>query len=171
MKATTYGELISLLNSGKTVKQLAAEKLSPYGERKTGALLREANYSYDNTAKLWQYTGDNEAPDNEPLPTTTAKRKQVTPASPSLHGDFTPEQIAALIELANERLSHEGDFTNASHSLHTRIAGLHRQAKKRKTVEISQTVSDQFDAFAAHTKFNKSDILELALLDFMERYK
>jgi hypothetical protein len=57
-------------------------------------------------------------------------------------------------------------------SLLDRIAGLDRSAEKtRKTIVINEEVAKQLDEFSKKKRINKSDLIELALLDLFDRYR
>jgi hypothetical protein len=58
-----------------------------------------------------------------------------------------------------------------SDSLLDRISGLNRAASKtRKTIVIDDNIAKQLDQFAKKKRVNKSDLIEVALLDLFERY-
>jgi predicted transcriptional regulator len=57
-------------------------------------------------------------------------------------------------------------------TLHSRIIQLDPDAKRtRKTVFLNEEVSSQLDGFSKRNRVNNSDIVELAVMDFIERYR
>lgn len=84
--------------------------------------------------------------------------------------EFTLEQILALKEIANQFINEKENETQRD-VLHKRIIKLPNEDMTRKTVVINKAVGDRLDTFASKMKFNKSDILSLALMDFLDRYE
>lgn len=82
---------------------------------------------------------------------------------------FTSEETAVLKEMIREYMGEKKDQTSRDR-LHVRIMKLEKEGRTRKTVVMSDSVAKKFDDFAAKMRFNKSDILELALLDFISSY-
>ena len=59
----------------------------------------------------------------------------------------------------------------APDSLLERISGLNKASHKvRKTIVIDENVAKLLDQLAEEKRVNKSDLLEIALLDLFERY-
>lgn len=56
-------------------------------------------------------------------------------------------------------------------TLHERIKQFPQEEKTRKTIVIDQCIGVRFDAFYEVERLNKSDILHLALVDFMDKFK
>ncbi|EJR94664.1 hypothetical protein IKO_05932 [Bacillus cereus VDM034] len=105
------------------------------------------------------------------LQTTSQKSNFDSPKS-NTEGEikFTSEQILALKEIANQFINEQAEETHRER-LHKRIIKLPNEDMTRKTVVINKAVGDRLDAFAGKMKFNKSDILSLALADFLDRYE
>lgn len=83
---------------------------------------------------------------------------------------FTIEELAALKGFVGEYLNEKQHQTKRG-ILHKRIMNLEKTDKVRKTIVISDTVGEKLDEFAASTRFNKSDLLEIAILDLINRYE
>lgn len=90
--------------------------------------------------------------------------------SNEINSIFTPDQLNALIQIANERI-HQDQSQSMFEHLHTRIIRLHTQSKTRKTIVIDSDVADTFDAFCERMKLQKSDLIALAMIDFMDKYE
>ncbi|MEA3577717.1 hypothetical protein [Peribacillus frigoritolerans] len=48
---------------------------------------------------------------------------------------------------------------------------LEKDTKVRKTIVIHEEVGALLDSFAAQQKFNKSDLIEIAILDLIEKHR
>lgn len=88
------------------------------------------------------------------------------------HNDsaLTREEIAILKEIAQEALR-EKEYQTKRDILHKRIMGLERGETTRKTIIISEEIGEKLDEFAKQTRFNKSNLLEIAILDLINRYE
>ncbi|WP_338368073.1 hypothetical protein, partial [Enterococcus faecium] len=82
---------------------------------------------------------------------------------------FTKEELTTLKEMIQEYIQEKRNQTSRDR-LHIRIMKLQKEERTRKTVVMSESVAKKFDDFAEKMKFNKSDILELALVDFIRSY-
>ncbi|PFZ89509.1 hypothetical protein COL70_17310 [Bacillus pseudomycoides] len=105
-------------------------------------------------------------------PQVTSQESEICSSKSNAEGekDFTSEQILALKEIANQFIHEQANETNRDR-LHKRIIKLPNEDMTRKTVVINKAIGDRLDAFASKMKFNKSDILSLALLDFLDHYE
>lgn len=63
------------------------------------------------------------------------------------------------------------DNPNSTTSLYDRIKELEQDHKIRKTFALSESIAEELDQFTEREKVNKSDILHLALKDFIKQYK
>lgn len=78
---------------------------------------------------------------------------------------FAAEDIADLHEmLAEWRM--QRDKQSKYKSLHEEIKALKRENRKRKTVILSEDVANRLDALSDRERFDKSDLLEVALEHF-----
>ncbi|MGG4156895.1 MULTISPECIES: hypothetical protein [Bacteria] len=89
-----------------------------------------------------------------------------------VHTDFTPEERMVLRELIkayvlDEKTDHQGNIDD----LYKRVVTLEKGTKVRKTIVINGEVGELLDKFSEDQKINKSDILELAILDLINKYK
>ncbi|MED3985958.1 hypothetical protein P4646_18120, partial [Peribacillus simplex] len=88
----------------------------------------------------------------------------------SIHTEFTPEERAILRDLirgyvlTGEQYSHGDD-------LYQRVMTLEKGKKVRKTIVINEEVGALLDSFADQQKFNKSDLIEIAILDLIEKHR
>lgn len=86
------------------------------------------------------------------------------------HTEFTPEERAILRDLIrgyvlNDQQDSHGD------DLYHRVVTLEKGKKVRKTIVINEEVGALLDSFADQQKFNKSDLIEIAILDLVKKYK
>jgi hypothetical protein len=88
----------------------------------------------------------------------------------SINTEFTPEERAILRDLIrgyvlNDQQDSHGD------DLYQRVVTLEKGTKVRKTIVINEEVGALLDSFADQQKFNKSDLIEIAILDLVKKYK
>ena len=86
------------------------------------------------------------------------------------HTEFTSEERAILRDLIrgyvlNNQQDSYGD------DLYQRVVTLEKGKKVRKTIVINEEVGALLDSFADQQKFNKSDLIEIAILDLIKKYK
>jgi hypothetical protein len=87
-----------------------------------------------------------------------------------VHMPFTQAEIEVLKELAMERIG--GNIQTPTDPLYERVEALPNDKKVRKTIVISESVANALDKFCSKKKsINKSDVIALALMDFIERYQ
>jgi hypothetical protein len=192
------GELLDTLSqTGNTVASVAKGKVG-IGEKKLKEALHAAGYEYSNQKpKGWNYVGEGEAPlhkeildyvtkSNKPVikgaqqsnkrvgkvsqPSETVSNASMSESNKSGELYFTSAEITALKDMAQEYLTGQSDQTDRDR-LHLRIMKLEKESRKRKTVVMSESVAERFDDFADKMKFNKSDLLELAVMDFLAASK
>ena len=190
------GEVIEKLNSGTKAAELAKEL--NVGDKRMREELKRLGFEYSNSTKKWSGNDTSEkcldiniyayVPTKGTRgvkPKSQADNKKVTKISQMISPksnvnshegntegelNFTSEQILALKEIANQFINEQANETNRER-LHKRIIKLPNEDMTRKTVVINKAVGDRLDAFASKMKFNKSDILSLALNDFLDRYE
>lgn len=190
------GEVIEKLNSGTKAAELAKEL--NVGDKRMREELKKLGFEYSNSTKKWSGNDTSEKcldvniyayvptkgnrgvkpkPQNsnkEIVKTTrmSSQKSIINSSKSNIRGEiqFTPEQIIALQEIANQFINEQAEETHRER-LHKRIIKLPNEDMTRKTVVINKAIGDRLDAFAGKMKFNKSDILSLALLDFLERYE
>ncbi|MCU5020538.1 hypothetical protein OCD65_28065 [Bacillus paranthracis] len=100
---------------------------------------------------------------------TTPKRQQrnnVTTTSA-----FTEEEIRLLKELVATQKQKKPQQKGTEEPLHERIKGLVREEKARKNVFLNKGASERLEEFCKSERVNQSDIIELALEDFISKYR
>ncbi|MBT2757898.1 hypothetical protein J7E71_18595 [Mesobacillus foraminis] len=191
------GEVLdALATPGNTVARVAKEQAG-IGEKRLRTVLNTAGYEFRNKGqKGWFYIGEGQEPlekdlsDYITVSNTTAqstapinnKRQVIYSRSDLAKNDkgyqvndtlgqsqFTKEELTTLKEMIQEYIQEKRNQTSRDR-LHIRIMKLKKEERTRKTVVMSESVAKKFDDFAEKMKFNKSDILELALMDFISSY-
>jgi hypothetical protein len=189
------GEVLdALATPGNTVARVAKEQAG-IGEKRLRTVLNTAGYEFRNKGqKGWFYIGEGQEPlekdlsdyitvSNTTVQSTapTSNKRQVIYSRSDLakKGDqvndtlgqlqFTKEELTTLKEMIQEYIQEKRNQTSQDR-LHIRIMKLKKEERTRKTVVMSESVAKKFDDFAEKMKFNKSDILELALMDFISSY-
>lgn len=190
------GEVIEKLNSGTKAAELAKEL--NVGDKRMREELKRLGFEYSNSTKKWSGNDTSEEclgvniyayvptkgnrgvkPKSQNSNKEVVKVSQVSSQESSIDSPnsnkrgeikFTPEQIIALQEIANQFINEQANETHRER-LHKRIIKLPNEDMTRKTVVINKAVGDRLDTFARKMKFNKSDLLSLALLDFLECYE
>ena len=106
--------------------------------------------------------------DSHPIP-LDVNRIQTQDKS-SIHTEFTSEERAILRDLIRGSvLNNQQD--NHGDDLYQRVVTLAKGTKVRKTIVINEEVGALLDSFADQQKFNKSDLIEIAILDLVKKYK
>jgi hypothetical protein len=191
------GEVLdALATPGNTVARVAKEQAG-IGEKRLRTVLNMAGYEFRNKGqKGWFYIGEGQEPlendlsdyitvSNTTVPSTapTSNKRQVIYSRSDLARNhkgnqvndplgelqFTKEELTTLKEMIQEYIQEKRNQTSRDR-LHIRIMKLQKEERTRKTVVMSESVAKKFDDFAEKMKFNKSDILELALMDFIRSY-
>lgn len=162
------------------------------GEKRLREGLKNAGYEYSQRTKRWEYVGTSPEPlersifdfiPNAREINKTAEKGNMkatsgdkTPSKPNNNvnssGVFSAEEIAILKEMIANYKGRSSTSANDTKSLHERIMSLDTsEPRKRKTIIIRDSIAKQLDNFAEQTRFNKSDIIELAILDFIRKYE
>lgn len=91
---------------------------------------------------------------------------QVTEVSHVVHQQFTSDEVGMIREML--RSWQEASPTiQVDETLHDRIKQLPQGDKTRKTVVIDASIGKRLDDFCKAERVNKSDVLHLALMDFL----
>lgn len=192
-------EVLERLNSG--VKLVDLEKELNITSKGLGKALRQIGCFFDNSTKVWDagtataetlessifdyaaQRGNNRVTkvshkDNTEVKDSSHKSSHTSNTDAHKNNKlgelkFTPEEIAALKEMARQHISEKNAETQHTR-LQKRIMELPKRTKansKRKTVVVLDEVAEKFDAFTDKLPFDKSDIFQLAMLDFMRKYE
>ena len=180
-EAATVRSILSALrdsNLSDVAKQIDGISKDPLARA-----LNAAGYKYSNaTPRGWTFVGDADEPLDKSIfdfvkPKSSAKKshsqlitKVVTTDSRTIHGQFTEDEILAIKEMLKS-WQESAPAVEMEPTLHERIKQLPREEMTRKTIVIDQSIGDRFDVFCEAERLNKSDILQLALADFMDKFE
>ncbi|MBK5482850.1 hypothetical protein JFV29_13300 [Peribacillus sp. TH16] len=188
--------LDELSMKGNTVAKIAKNK-AKIGEKKLKEALHNTGYEYHNkNPKVWFYAGEGEQPLYQSVfefinvQTSLPVVKQDSPRKPqvnsldvksvrnegehNVHTGFTPEEVAILRDLIRIYVLDEQHKENQGDrdDLYQRVITLEKKGDKvRKTIVINREVGSLLDKFADQQKFNKSDLIEIAILDLIKKYQ
>lgn len=104
------------------------------------------------------------------------------PNSPIVHEQFTQEEVKMIKEMLKswQQFAPQGEPQGEPYGghyalkvdvtpLHDRIKALPQGDKTRKTIVIDKGIAERLDGFCKAERVNKSDILHLALMDFLDK--
>lgn len=169
--------LLERLKKGENIKGIANElAVSP---STISRKLKKLGYTWDNSTKVWNWNKEEDQPlehnlfqntiSDKPAINSHASEKKVNNVSPIIHTQFTSDEVAALKNMLKEWQGGH-PITKETETLYKRIKSIVNEDKARKTIVINKSITDRLDAFSESEKVNKSDVIELALIDFFEKY-
>jgi hypothetical protein len=187
--------------TGNTIAKVAKEKVGVGEKKLKAVLHNAGYEYRNSGQKGWYYVGEGEEPlyksvfefieskrkpkVKQTSPASGLNVKETSPSSsqPAVFDvnrgrnegepDFTPEEKAILKELIRAYVLDEKPDNQGSRDddLYQRVFALEKGKKVRKTIVINEEVGALLDRFADQQKFNKSDLIEIAILDLVEKYK
>lgn len=105
-------------------------------------------------------------------PRSNSSNAKVIERSPAVHEQFTPNEIQMIKEMLKNWQEKQGEAPEGvEQPVHERIKNLPDNKKTRKTIVIDNEIGKQLDEFCKVEKVNKSDVLHLALKDFLNQFK
>jgi len=178
--------ILEALAEGNKAEAIAKE-LEGISQKPFLNALREAGYNYSNKApKGWHYVGEGAEPldksifdyvkrRSSPKKSTspvihkgfTQSNNEVTVNSSMIHPLFTDDEVSMIKEM----LKSWKEAVPVGESVYDRIKHLPQGVKTRKTIVIDESIGKRLDNFCGIEKVNKSDVLNLALIDFLEKYR
>ncbi|MFB7642051.1 hypothetical protein [Peribacillus butanolivorans] len=193
-------ELLDELSvTGNTIAKIAQDKVG-IGEKRLKNALHNAGYEYRNkNPKGWFYAKEGKEPLYQSVfefiesknslpnvkqsspdlnitlprssqPITLDVKSVINEGEKYIHTVFTPEEVTILKELIKAYVLDDQQDSQRD-DLYQRVVTLEKGNKVRKTIVINEEVGTLLDRFADQQKFNKSDIIELAILDLINKYK
>ena len=184
MKIDETATVRSILNALKDSNVSdVAKQIDGISKYPLASALNAAGYKYSSaTPRGWTFVGDSDEPldksifDFVKLKSSTKKPhsqpvpKIVTTDSHAIHGQFTEDEMRAIKEMLKS-WKESAPAIEMEPTLHERIKQLPQEDKTRKTIVIDQSIGERFDVFCEAERLNKSDILHLALADFMDKFE
>ncbi len=184
MKIDETVTLRSILNALKDSNVSdVAKQIDGISKDPLGNALNAAGYKYRSTTpRGWAFVGDGDEPLDKSIfdfvkPKSSTKKphsqpvtKAVTTDSHVIHRQFTEDEVLAIKEMLKS-WQESAPAIEIEPTLHERIKQLPQDNKTRKTIVIDQSIGERFDMFCSAERLNKSDILQLALADFMDKFE
>lgn len=195
-EAATIGNILNVLRQVDVKTSDVAKAIDGISEETLRRALNLAGYEFQNiTPKGWYYIGSGEEPTEESIfdyvqhlpyrakigsrtvPTEFTRNKiEVNATVPGavIHSQFTQNETQMLLEMLHEWQQKKQAEQNGGLeeiSLYERIKSLPGNAKIRKTIVIDELIGKRLDDFCAKEKVNKSDVMYLALMDFLNKYE
>lgn len=179
----TISNILQALNTEGLSTATVAKELQGISDKSLRHALKQAGYEFSNRKpKGWHYIGTDPEPltqqitDYLPAKPTTSDSNQKKQISHDIHNQFTQEEVTDLLHMLQEwrqqtSVQQEQQPTPLSQNVHERIKALPANDKVRKTIVIDQHIGNQLDEYCKTEKVNKSDIIHLALLDFLHSKK
>lgn len=171
-------DAIEVLNSKKMTIQELSKKLN-VSKDLLGDVLKENHYIFNNKTKQREFIGKKE--DNFNLTEKIIERKNNK--KPRRNNEksknqlleeeklFSDDEISFLKELYKHNKNIGSDFNLISQ--HSKLPA--RKPEKKTNYIVSMVTYEQFERFAEKIgtpkRMSRNDLVEMALIDFMERYK
>jgi hypothetical protein len=175
-----------------------AKQIPGISEKPFRSALKEAGYEFRNSGqKGWFFIGEGEEPldksifdyvkpsslpkkESSPIVHTpftqsnkqfTESNKEFTTNSPIVHEQFTQDELHMIKEMLKSWQEVASTTQTNEKSLYDRVKQLPQSDKTRKTIVIDRVIGKRLDEFCEAERINKSDVLHLALADFLEKYE
>lgn len=160
-----------------------AKQIDGISKDPLASALNAAGYKYSSaTPRGWTFVGDSDEPLEQSIfdfvkPKSSAKKphsqpvpETVTTDSHAILEQFTEDEMLTIKDMLKS-WQESAPVIKIEPSLHERIKQLPQEEKTRKTIVIDQSIGERFDVFCGAERLNKSDILHLALADFMDKFE
>jgi hypothetical protein len=171
-------DAIEILNSKQMTIQELSKKLN-VSKDLLGDVLKENHYIFNNKTKQREFIGKKE--DNFNLNEKLIERKNNKKTRKNNEKSknqpleeeklFSNDEISFLKELYKHNKNIGSDFNLISQ--HSKLPA--RKPEKKTNYIVSMVTYEQFERFAEKIgtpkRMSRNDLVEMALIDFMERYK
>jgi hypothetical protein len=168
-----------------------AKQIPGISEKPLRNALKEAGYEFRNSGqKGWFFIVEGEEPLDKSIfdyvkpsslkvhtPFTQSNNKftesnnEFTTNSPIVHEQFTQDEIHMIKEMLKSWQEVTSTTQTNEQSLYSRVKQLPQSDKTRKTIVIDSIIGKRLDGFCEAERINKSDVLYLALVDFLDKYE
>ncbi|PGZ99355.1 CopG family transcriptional regulator [Bacillus pseudomycoides] len=146
------GEIIGRLNNHEPIAIVAKRLgMSPYTLSKK---LRLLGYEYDSEQKKRVFVGEGEEPRHLQLKEAVSIQQEKIDYQRLIY-----EQLQHIYELLQKR------------EYGICITSVEQGEKKKRTFSLSKQVLEQLDCFSARNGMHKSKLVEIALKEYLERYR
>ena len=191
----TIGSILDALKVEGVKTGDVAKAIEGISEKPLRNALKQAGYVFQNKVpKGWHYVGEGEQPLNKSIfdyvkrgntkvkdsspkviqsnTPVNSSNTEVTTVSPIVHPQFTRDEVEDLVAMLQEwRMNKAAEQLGIKEpkAVHDRIKELPQGDKTRKTIVIDKGIGERLDNYCQSEKVNKSDILHLALMDFLDK--
>ncbi|KZR59369.1 hypothetical protein [Bacillus badius] len=192
-KKATIGSILNALKIEGVKTGDVAKAIEGISEKPFRNALKKAGYSFSNSGKRgWFFNGEGEEPLDKSIfdfvtKKSPVKTKNVPPQKKETVESevketkekkletetsiqFTQNEIKMIKDILKKREVAQQQ-TQTGDSFYERIRSVPQDDKTRKTIVIDKTIGKRLDDFCANERVNKSDVLYLALIDFLEKYE
>lgn len=160
-------ELARIANeAGVSLEAARKAGILPVSDKIARKRLKEGGYVYDRTMKQWLLQQSDVA-------ATTASNDAPAELLPAPTIMLNNDELTALKQLAQQIINGNMNVTayaGDAIELYERTRSIEKGERDRKTYVVDKALSQQFDELAARVNLDKSDLLALALTDFIQRY-
>lgn len=183
----TIGSILNALRTEGVKTSDIAKVIDGISEKPLRNALKKAGYVFRNKVpRGWYYEGEEAEPldksifcyvkrtsdkVNESNTRVNRGNTDITQVSPIVHPQFTRDELVDLVEMLQEwrmeKAAKQLEIAQEPQQVHERIKALPPGEKIRKTIVINQAIGDRLDEYCKRERVNKSDILHLALVDFL----
>ena len=169
----TGSEIAQIANKHvKPLDYLRKEGLLPVNDKTARRLLKEAGYTYNRTDKQWILNNSASIIPSPVAPTIEPQMELV----PALTVTFNDDELTALKHLAQQLIQGNTGITtvtfdNPDMELYNRSRQLEKKSSTRKTYIVEESLASRFDSLADRSNIDKSQLLSLALMDFLTKYE
>lgn len=189
----TIGSVLAALKIEGVKTGDVAKAIAGISEKPLRSALKNAGYSFSNQVpRGWRYVGEGEEPvdtsifdyvkrGNTKVKSSSPKvihsesevntsNPDITEISPIIHPQFTRDEVEDLVAMLQEWRMNKVEQVNVKQprAVHERIKELPQGKKTRKTIVIDKEIGERLDVYCQTEKVNKSDVLHLALVDFLD---
>lgn len=157
-------EVLDRIKQGETMKDIA-ESMG-ITTKSIQRQLKRDGYHYNKALREWRLMNEEE---RETAASTVETKPTAKPKRPKEPQDqLTAEEIRQIRQLLARS---NAEPINSTDNIHDRIKGLEKADRSRKTVIIRDDITERLDNLIKRERIFKSDALEIAILDFLEKYE
>ena len=163
-------EMSEKLQKQGSIATLSKELL--ISEKRVRSLVKKLGFAYNQTTKQWDFNGEQETFENEvevQVVASTVKNSS-DKASVSEKPDFTNDEIEVLKSLIRE---HRRDYTLfTKYRIYEEISIIPSEGESVRTAyNLSRKTTEQLKEFAHERRLPLQDIVELAIIKLLDKYK
>lgn len=163
MKASQIAKIVN--DSGLSLENARKKGLLPMNVKAARSILKEENYDYDRGIKKWTINT-----------TQTITKNETTEVIKAPTVFLNENEVIALKQLAQQIINGNNFNTEVIHEnpniqLYERTRIMKKDITTRKTYVVSSKIAERFDKIAERSNIDKSQLLTLAIEDFLNKYE